>query len=97
MHALHVGTDSTETVGPNAFNSKGDHMNQRSLHDIVGDTVRRAQTEGGGTDEDALLQQVLADPDMRIIMDGYRMHDRSGDLEAVIERDVRKMIQQQIG
>lgn len=67
-------------------------MNQRSLQEIVTDAVSRARTEGNPANEDALLHQVLADPDMRIIMDGYRMHDRAEGLEDVMERDIRRMI-----
>lgn len=67
-------------------------MNQRSLQDIVTDAVERAQSAHATWDEDALLRQVLADPDMAIIMDGYRMHDRAEGLEGVMERDIRRMI-----
>lgn len=67
-------------------------MNDRSLSEIVRNAVNRARAGGARPDEDSLLTDVLADPDMAIIMDGYRMHDRSEGLEGVIERDIRAMI-----
>lgn len=66
-------------------------MNQRSLDEIIAGVIDRAG-EQGVTDEDAIMQQVLDDPDMAIILDGYRMHDRSEGLEDVIKRDIRRKI-----
>lgn len=70
-------------------------MNQRSLDEIVTDAVDRICTqEGAALSEDAVLERVLADPDLQIIMDGYRMHDRSEGLEDVVKRDIDRMVKQ---
>jgi hypothetical protein len=43
--------------------------------------------------EDAVLERVLQDPDIRILLDGYRMHDRAEGLEDVMVRDIRRKVQ----
>jgi hypothetical protein len=67
-------------------------MNQRSLDEIIAGVIDRAR-EAGVTDEESIMQQVLDDPDMRVLLDGYRMHDRSEGLEDVMKRDIRRKIE----
>ncbi|HZU13722.1 MAG TPA: hypothetical protein VFB58_12855 [Chloroflexota bacterium] len=66
-------------------------MEGRSLQEIVDDAVQRAGS-AGSTDEEALYHQVLQDQDIRLILDGYRMHDRGEGLEDVIRRAIRHMV-----
>jgi hypothetical protein len=67
-------------------------MNQRSLDEIIAGVIDRTR-EAGVTDEESIMQQVLDDPDMRVLLDGYRMHDRSEGLEDVMKRDIRRKIE----
>lgn len=43
-------------------------------------------------DEDAVAERVLQQEDIKILLDGYRMHDRSEGLEDVIIRDIRRKV-----
>lgn len=70
-------------------------MEGRSLQDIVDDAVRRAR-RSGTMDDDALYDQVLQDDDIRLILDGYRMHDRGEGLEDVIRRAIRRMVDETV-
>lgn len=73
-------------------------MNQRPLDEMVADAVARATGEGGNSnDVDVVVERVLGDPDIRLLLDGYRMHDRSEGLEDVIIRDIRKKVGQALG
>lgn len=67
-------------------------MNERSLDEVVAQAIDRL-IERGVAEED-IPEQVLQDPDLRILLDGYRMHDRSEGLEDVIIRDIRRKVDQ---
>lgn len=67
-------------------------MNQTSLDELVERAVARAR-DRGVEGEHALLEQVLQDPDVKILLEGYDMHDRAEGLEDVIIRDIRTRIQ----
>jgi hypothetical protein len=45
-------------------------------------------------DEDRAVQRVLEDSRIKILLEGYDMHDRSEGLESVIERDIRQKVRQ---
>lgn len=44
-------------------------------------------------DLDHAVQRVLQDRRIKILLEGYNMHDRSEGLESVIERDIRRKVQ----
>jgi hypothetical protein len=44
--------------------------------------------------EERLVEKVLADPDISLLLKGIEAHDRSGDLDAVYERDIRRKVQE---
>ena len=67
-------------------------MNQESLDEMVASAVDGARKDGV-QGEDAVLERVLQDPDIKILLDGYDMHDRAEGLEAVIIRDIRTRVQ----
>jgi len=68
-------------------------MNQRSLDVIVAEAIDRA--EGDGIQgEQAIAEYVLRDPDVRILLAGYDMHDRAEGLEDVMIRDIRRKVHQ---
>jgi hypothetical protein len=68
-------------------------MNQRSLDVILAEAIDRAQRDGL-QGEDAIAERVLQDPDVRILLDGYDMHDRAEGLENVMIRDIRRKVHQ---
>ena len=68
-------------------------MNRRSLDEMVAEAVDRAQGNGA-QGEDAIAEAVLHDPDIRILLDGYDMHDRAEGLEGVMVRDIRRKVHQ---
>lgn len=73
-------------------------MNQRPLEEIVREAVARVRREGGAAlDEDGVLERVLRDADVRLILQGYDMHDRSEGLEDVMIRDIRRMVGKALG
>jgi hypothetical protein len=41
----------------------------------------------------ALLEAVLQDPDVKILLEGYDMHDRAEGLEDVIISDIRERVE----
>jgi hypothetical protein len=67
-------------------------MNGRSLDEIIASAIDRAREEGV-TDEESIMQRVLDDPDMQVLLDGYRMHDRSEGLEDVMKRDIQRKVE----
>jgi hypothetical protein len=70
-------------------------VNERPLDEIVAEAVDSA-TAAGVHGEDAVLERVLQDPDIRIVLDGYRMHDRAEGLEDVMVRDIRRKVQRRL-
>jgi hypothetical protein len=66
-------------------------VNQRSLDELVAQAIDRAR-EAGIQGEDAIGDAVLEDPDIRILLDGYDMHDRAEGLEDVMIRDIRRKV-----
>ncbi len=68
-------------------------VNQRPLNEIVAEAVERALHDGSPQDPDALTPRVLENPDVKIILDGYEMHDRSEGYEEVMVRDIRRMVE----
>ncbi len=67
-------------------------MNGRSLDEIIAGAINGAREEGV-TDEESIMQRVLDDPDMQVLLDGYRMHDRSEGLEDVMKRDIQRKVE----
>ncbi|MBV9282818.1 MAG: hypothetical protein JOZ41_22305 [Chloroflexi bacterium] len=69
-------------------------MNQEPLEEMVRRAVDRARTgSSGAASADQIMDQVLADPDLTLLLKGIEAHDRSGDLEDVYHRDIRRMIE----
>lgn len=66
-------------------------MEGRSLDEIIAGAIERAYPQGAPNEEQA-YQRVLQDEDIKILLDGYRMHDRAEGLEGVIERDIRRKV-----
>jgi hypothetical protein len=68
-------------------------MDGQSLDDMIQGIIERYIDSGGSPDDEgAAFDAVVQDPAMRILLDGYDMHDRSQGLESVIERDIRRKV-----
>jgi hypothetical protein len=66
-------------------------MEQRSLDELLADVVNRICADGP-IDRNQIFDRVLEDEDVKILLDGYRMHDRAEGLEDVILRDMRRKV-----
>jgi hypothetical protein len=68
-------------------------MDGQSLDGMIQDIIERYIDSGGSPeDEGAAFDAVIQDPAIRILLDGYDLHDRSEGLESVIERDIRRKV-----
>jgi hypothetical protein len=68
-------------------------MDGQSLDEMIQGIIERYIDSGGSSeDEGAAFVAVVQDPAVRILLDGYDMHDRSEGLESVIERDIRRKV-----
>jgi hypothetical protein len=67
-------------------------MNRQSLDELVARAVSHARARGV-EGQHALLEAVLQDPDVKILLEGYDMHDRAEGLEDVIIRDIRERVE----
>jgi hypothetical protein len=68
-------------------------MNQEPLDEMIRQAVDRAHDEAGGQlDEDAVVERVLADPDVRLLLRGVEDHDRAEGLTDVYLRDIRRKV-----
>lgn len=68
-------------------------MEQRSLDELLTDVVNRICAQGP-MNADGVFARVLQDEDVKILLDGYRMHDRGEGLEDVILRDMRRKVEE---
>lgn len=68
-------------------------MDGQSLDEMIQGILERYTDAGGSADDEgAAFDAVSGDPAMRILLDGYDMHDRGEGLESVIERDIRRKV-----
>jgi hypothetical protein len=68
-------------------------MDGQSLDEMIQGIVERYVDAGGSADDEgAAYDAVIQDPAMRVLLDGYEMHDRGEGLEGVIERDIRRKV-----
>lgn len=68
-------------------------MDGQSLDAMIQAIVEHyIDTGGSADDEGAAYDAVIQDPAMRVLLDGYDMHDRGEGLQSVIERDVRRKV-----
>lgn len=68
-------------------------MEGQSLDQMIHDILERYIAGGGSPDDEgAAFDAVVQDSAMRILLDGYDMHDRAEGLESVIERDIRRKV-----
>lgn len=72
-------------------------MDGQSLDGMIQGIVERYIDAGGSADDEgAAYDAVIQDPAMRVLLDGYDMHDRGEGLESVIERDIRRKVAETI-
>lgn len=68
-------------------------MEGQSLDEMIQGIIERYIDSGGSPeDEGAAFDAVTQDSGIRILLEGYDMHDRSEGLESVIERDIRRKV-----
>jgi len=68
-------------------------MNQKPLDDMIREAVDHFRGQNDGPlDVDEATEAVLASPDMALFMKGIENHDRSGDLDDIYTRDIRRMV-----
>jgi hypothetical protein len=68
-------------------------MDEQPLDEMIDKAVERVCGEPGAPrTEEGVADRVLQDPDVRLLLDGYRMHDRAEGLEDVIVRDIRRKV-----
>jgi hypothetical protein len=72
-------------------------MDGQSLDGMIQAIVERYIDAGGSADDEgAAFDAVIQDPAIRVLLDGYDMHDRAEGLESVIERDIRRKVAETI-
>lgn len=68
-------------------------MNQKPLDEMIREAVDeyRARTNAS-LNVDEVTRAVLESPDLALLMKGVDAHDRSGDLDDVYLRDIRRKV-----
>ena len=84
------GTACSSTSSPGL-----DTVNERPLEEIVAEAVGRARRERSLSEEE-IVGRVLEDPDIKILLEGYRLPDRSEGLEEVMIRDIRRKVHEDL-
>lgn len=69
-------------------------MNQEPLDEMIRQAVDKVRLRSKiPLNEDQIIEQILHDPDLGLLMKGVRAHDRSGNLDDVYVRDIRRKVE----